>query len=45
VLALIYVNKYLDEDPEDFGGMWEITQEGFMPGLATFVVRVNNAFF
>ncbi|XP_013192772.2 GEL complex subunit OPTI [Amyelois transitella] len=33
-----YVNTYQKVDEEDFGGMWEITKEGFMTSFAGFLV-------
>ncbi|XP_053606982.1 GEL complex subunit OPTI [Plodia interpunctella] len=33
-----YVNNYQNVDEEEFGGMWEITKEGFMTSFAGFLV-------
>ncbi|XP_050352020.1 respirasome Complex Assembly Factor 1 [Nymphalis io] len=34
----IYVNNFQSVDEEEFGGMWEITKEGFMTSFAGFLV-------
>lgn len=31
-------------DEEEYGGMWEITKEGFMTSFAGFLVRINKIF-
>lgn len=35
----IYVNNFQNVDEEEYGGMWEITKEGFMTSFAGFLVR------
>ncbi|CAB3259596.1 unnamed protein product [Arctia plantaginis] len=34
----IYVNNFQNIDEEEYGGMWEITKEGFMTSFAGFLV-------
>ncbi|OWR49861.1 GEL complex subunit OPTI [Danaus plexippus] len=34
----IYVSNFHNVDEEEFGGMWEITKEGFMTSFAGFLV-------
>ncbi|CAH2091455.1 unnamed protein product [Euphydryas editha] len=34
----IYVNNFQNVDEEEYGGMWEITKEGFMTSFAGFLV-------
>lgn len=34
----IYVNNFQSVDEEEYGGMWEITKEGFMTSFAGFLV-------
>lgn len=34
----IYVNNFQSIDEEEYGGMWEITKEGFMTSFAGFLV-------
>ncbi|CAK1550645.1 unnamed protein product [Leptosia nina] len=33
-----YVSSYQNVDEEEYGGMWEITKEGFMTSFAGFLV-------
>ncbi|KAL4706214.1 hypothetical protein ACJJTC_018398 [Scirpophaga incertulas] len=33
-----YVNNFQNIDEEEYGGMWEITKEGFMTSFAGFLV-------
>ncbi|KAM3960711.1 GEL complex subunit OPTI [Aphomia sociella] len=33
-----YVNNFQSVDEEEYGGMWEITKEGFMTSFAGFLV-------
>lgn len=33
-----YVNNFQSIDEEEYGGMWEITKEGFMTSFAGFLV-------
>ncbi|XP_004932938.1 GEL complex subunit OPTI [Bombyx mori] len=34
----VYVNNFHNIDEEEYGGMWEITKEGFMTSFAGFLV-------
>ncbi|CAH2040005.1 unnamed protein product, partial [Iphiclides podalirius] len=34
----LYVSNYQNIDEEEYGGMWEITKEGFMTSFAGFLV-------
>lgn len=34
----IYVSSFQNVDEEEYGGMWEITKEGFMTSFAGFLV-------
>ena len=34
----LYFSDYLQIDEEEYGGMWELTKEGFMTSFALFVV-------
>ncbi|KPJ02128.1 PREDICTED: uncharacterized protein C20orf24 homolog [Papilio xuthus] len=34
----LYVSNYQNVDEEEYGGMWEITKEGFMTAFAGFLV-------
>ncbi|XP_023938654.1 respirasome Complex Assembly Factor 1 [Bicyclus anynana] len=34
----VYVNNFQSVDEEEYGGMWEITKEGFMTSFAGFLV-------
>lgn len=33
-----YVNNFQNIDEEEYGGLWEITKEGFMTSFAGFLV-------
>lgn len=35
----VYVSNFQNIDEEEYGGMWEITKEGFMTSFAGFLVR------
>ncbi|CAG4939394.1 unnamed protein product [Parnassius apollo] len=37
-VIFIYVNNFQNIDEEEYGGMWEITKEGFMTSFAGFLV-------
>ncbi|CAK1586468.1 unnamed protein product [Parnassius mnemosyne] len=37
-VVFIYVNNFQNVDEEEYGGMWEITKEGFMTSFAGFLV-------
>lgn len=37
-----YVLNFQSIDEEEYGGMWEITKEGFMTSFAGFLVRFFN---
>ncbi|XP_049874689.1 respirasome Complex Assembly Factor 1 [Pectinophora gossypiella] len=37
-IIYLYVNNFQTIDEEEFGGMWEITKEGFMTSFAGFLV-------
>lgn len=42
-----YVSNIQNVDEEEFGGMWEITKEGFMTSFAGFLVSTfifSNSF-
>lgn len=36
-----YVSNFQNVDEEEYGGMWEITKEGFMTSFAGFLVRFS----
>lgn len=38
----VYVSSFQNVDEEEYGGMWEITKEGFMTSFAGFLVRNNS---
>lgn len=40
----VYVNNFHNIDEEEYGGMWEITKEGFMTSFAGFLVSYLNTF-
>ncbi|KAJ2944133.1 hypothetical protein O0L34_g18102 [Tuta absoluta] len=37
-IIYLYVNNFQTIDEEEYGGMWEITKEGFMTSFAGFLV-------
>lgn len=37
-----YVNNFQTIDEEEYGGMWEITKEGFMTSFAGFLVNSSS---
>lgn len=37
-IIFFYVNNFQNIDEEEYGGMWEITKEGFMTSFAGFLV-------
>lgn len=40
-----YVNSFQTIDEEEYGGMWEITKEGFMTSFAGFLVNIISIFY
>ena len=38
----VYVSNFQSIDEEEYGGMWEITKEGFMTSFAGFLVRCSQ---
>ncbi|KAF7995533.1 hypothetical protein HCN44_006640 [Aphidius gifuensis] len=37
-IIYIYISSFQQVDEEEFGGMWELTKEGFMTSFAGFLV-------
>lgn len=38
-LVYVYFNNFQKVEEEEYGGVWEITKEGFMTSFASFLVR------
>jgi len=36
----IYCTSFQSIDEEEYGGVWELTKEGFMTSFAGFLVRI-----
>lgn len=40
-LVYFYASSFQGIDEEEFGGMWELTKEGFVTSFAGFLVRIT----
>lgn len=38
-ITYLYFSNFQQIDEEEYGGMWELTKEGFMTSFAGFLVR------
>lgn len=44
LVIYVYTSSYQGVDEEEFGGLWEITKEGFVTSFAGFLVRIYENF-
>lgn len=41
-ITYLYFSSFQQIDEEEFGGIWELTKEGFMTSFAGFLVSLNH---
>lgn len=44
-ITYLYFSNFQQIDEEEYGGMWELTKEGFMTSFAGFLVRAKIYFY
>lgn len=44
-ITYLYFSSFQQIDEEEYGGMWELTKEGFMTSFAGFLVSTTETYF